>query len=151
MKGLQIVLFPSVIIPLGPTHPLHLILLNLIILAIFSNEYKSQSSSPYFQQSPITAILHPQIILSTKFLNALNRCPPLRFRHQIPYPNKTTGFQYNKLMFNIYFSLNSPHIDHVQVLNLHCIYLFTVFSRCPQQIITPCINMIPSSQHLSLF
>ena len=137
--------------------------INLIILTIFSNEYKLQSSSTYFQQSPITAVLCPQIILSTKFLNALNRCPPLRFRYQIPYPNKTPGFQYSKLIFNIYFSLYSPHTDHVQVLNLHLIYLnlFTVFSCCPQQIITPCINtrqhmeilpyMIPSSQRLSLF
>jgi hypothetical protein len=172
MKGLQIGLFHSVsgkgtnafvIIPMCPTHHLHLILLNLIILAISNNEYKLQSSSTYFQQSPITAVLHPQIILSIKFLNALNRCPPLRFRYQIPYPNKTTGFQYSKLICNIYFSLNSPHIDHVQALNLQCTYLnlFTVFTCFPQQIITPCINtqqhmkilpyMIPSSQHLSLF
>jgi len=140
-----------------------LILSDLIMLKINCEWYKLQSSSTYFQKSPITAVLHPQIILSTKFLNALNRCPPLRFRYQIPYPNKTTGFQYSKLIFNIYFSLYSPHIDHVQILNLQCTYLnlFTVFSCLPQQIITPCINtqqrmkilpyMIPSSQHLSLF
>jgi hypothetical protein len=112
-----------------PRHPLHLILLNLIILAISSSEYKLQSSSIYFQLSPITAVICTQIILSTRFLNALNRGPPLRFRYQIPYPNKTTGFQYSKLTFNINFSFYSPHIDHVQFLNLHCTYLnlFTVF------------------------
>ena len=73
--------------------PVHPILLDLIKWTIFSEQYRSLSSSlSGLLQSPITSSrLSPNIFLSTLFSNTLRLCYSLNVRDQSLRPYKATG------------------------------------------------------------
>jgi len=81
---------------LSPTHatcPAHLTLLDLIILIIFSEQFRAQSSSLCsLLQSLVTSALFGQnIFLSTLISKTLSPSSSLNVRDQVPHPHKTTG------------------------------------------------------------
>jgi hypothetical protein len=79
--------------PLHATCLTDLILLDLIILIILGEKYKSRSSSVCsFLHPPVTSSLfHQNIILNALFSNALSLCFSLNLRDQISHPYRTTG------------------------------------------------------------
>jgi hypothetical protein len=69
----------------------HLILLDLIILIILGEQYKSGSFSLCcFLHSPVTSSLFSQNILSTLFSNTLSLCSSLNARDKVSHPYRTT-------------------------------------------------------------
>jgi len=85
--------YAFLISPKHAKHPVHGMLLNFIILMIFGEAYKLQSSSLWslLHFPTASSLLCPNILLTTLFLNDLNPCSSLSVRDQVSYPYKTTG------------------------------------------------------------
>jgi hypothetical protein len=71
----------------------YLILLDLIILTIFSEKYKLWNSLLYYFLQPpiISSFFGSYILLSTLFWNTLSLHSSIDFRDQVSHPCKVTG------------------------------------------------------------
>jgi hypothetical protein len=79
--------------PIRATCPTHLILLDLIIPIILSEENKLCSSSwCSFLHPPVTSPpFGPNVLLSTLFSNTLSLCSSLNVRDHVSHPYRTAG------------------------------------------------------------
>ena len=86
-------LYAFYISPIHATCPSHLIFLDLISRIIFSEEYRSLSSSVCSSlHPPVTlSLLDPNILLSTLFLVTLNLRSSLNMSDQVSHPYKAIG------------------------------------------------------------
>jgi hypothetical protein len=80
-------------LPIRATCPTHLILLDFITRTIYTEQYRSLSSSLCsFLHSPVTSsLLGPNILLSTLFSNTLTLRSSLYVTDQVSHPYKITG------------------------------------------------------------
>ena len=97
-------LYTTLLSPICATCPVHLILLNLITQPMFSEKYRSLSSSlSSFLHSAVTlSLLGPNILLNTLFSNTLSLRSSLNVSDQVSRLYKTTG----KVMVLCVFTFN---------------------------------------------
>jgi hypothetical protein len=74
------------------TYHAHLILLDLIILTIFGEEYRLRSLSlPNYFHDPSSSLLGPNILLNTLFSKTLSLRSSLKETDQVSHPYSTSG------------------------------------------------------------
>ena len=85
---LYYVMYATLFSPIRATFPSHLILLDLFTLLIFSEQYRSVSSSLCsFLHSPVTSsLLGPNVLLNTLFTNILSLYSFPKVRDQVSNP-----------------------------------------------------------------
>ena len=81
--------------PISVTCPNHLIVIDFITLTIFSEQYRSLSSSlcSFLYSLLTSSLLGPYILLNTLFSNTISLRSSLNVRNQVLYSCKTTGKQ----------------------------------------------------------
>jgi hypothetical protein len=87
------ILYTPLLFPIRATCPFYLIFLDLITRTIFSEQYRSLSSTLCsFLHSPVTSFhLGPNILLYTLFSNTLSLRFSLIVSDQVSHPYKPTG------------------------------------------------------------
>jgi hypothetical protein len=80
-------LYAFLVSPFRATIPVYLIMIDLIIIIMFFEEYKLWRYSCSFLQS----LFGPNILLSTPFANTLSLCSSLNVRDQVPHQYRTTS------------------------------------------------------------
>ena len=86
-------LYALLFFPIRTTCPTHPLLHDLTTRKIFGGQYRSLSAllSSLLQSSVASALLGPNILLSTLFTNTLSLRSSLSVKDQVSHPYKTTG------------------------------------------------------------
>jgi len=115
-------LYALLLSPICTTCPAQLILLDLVTLMIFGEEYRSLSSSLCnFLYSPvISSLLGPNILFSTLFLATLSLRFSLTVSDHVPHPYETKGkiIMLYILIFIFYIATGRHNILHRMTANI---------------------------------